>query len=345
MPMRPELRRRGVLLAASLICTALCAGCGEVHARLALGPPRPLEVAIGGAPSGLYAALYAAREDRDFAAGALAVTIRQVPDPLATLEAGGAGVAIASEPQLLAARASGGRLVAIGALVRAPLDAIVSLATHPIASAVELAGATIAPLAGPLARAELATMIASAHLAPASVHVAAAGALATPLSRQPAVQAQLADPWPVLVAALRAAHHPAAVLEVQQAGVPNYTGLAIVVRVGEAHYDGPLLRAFLQSLTRGQRAVAADPGAAAAQLAKVNPAMGAALERSVLAQTLPLTAPAEASNPFGYQNPDAWQAFGAWMTAHGLLAKGQNAGLAITDEFLPGEGEQIVSSN
>jgi putative hydroxymethylpyrimidine transport system substrate-binding protein len=345
MPMRPQLRRRGVLLAASLICTALCAGCGEVHARLALGPPRPLEVAIAGAPSGLYAALYAAREDRDFAAGALAVTIRQVGDPLATLESGGAGVAIVSEPQLLEARAKGGRLVAIGALVRAPLDAIVSLATHPIVSAAELAGATIAPLGGPLARAELATMLASAHLAPASVHVAAAGALAAPLSRQAAVQAQLTDPWPLLVAALRSAHHPATVLEVQQAGVPTYTGLAIVVRVGEARYDGPLLRAFLQSLTRGQRAVAADPGAAAAALAKLNPSLGAALERAVLAQTLPLTVPAGASNPFGYQNPDAWQAFGAWMTAHGLLAKGQNAGLAITDEFLPGEGEQIVSSN
>ena len=41
--------------------------------------------------------------------------------------------------------------------------------------------------------------------------------------------------------------------------MPTYSGLVIVVRVGEAHYDGPLLRAFLQSLTRGERAVAADP--------------------------------------------------------------------------------------
>jgi putative hydroxymethylpyrimidine transport system substrate-binding protein len=345
MPMRPELRRRGVLLAASLICTALCAGCGEVHARLALGPPRPLRVAIVGAPSALDAALYAAADDRDFAAGALAVTITQASDPLSALQSDGASVAIASEPALLAARAKGERLVAIGALVGRPLDAIVSLATHPIVSASELAGATIAPLAGPLARAELATMLASAHLAPGSVHVASAGALATARRSAGAVQAVLAEPWPVVLATLELAHHPATALEVQQAGVPTYAGLAIVVRVGEAHYDGALLRAFLQSLTRGQRAVAADPGAAAAQLAKVNPAINAALERAVLAQTLPLTAPAQASEPFGYQDPNAWQAFGAWLTAHGLLAKGQNAGLAVTDEFLPGEGEQIVSSN
>jgi ABC-type nitrate/sulfonate/bicarbonate transport system substrate-binding protein len=172
-----------------------------------------------------------------------------------------------------------------------------------------------------------------------------ASALATPLTREGTVQAILADPWPVLLAVLASAHHPAQVLEIQQAGVPNYAGLAIVVRVGEAHNDGPLLRAFLQSLTRGQRAVAADPRSAAAQLAKLDPKLGAGLERAVLAQTLPLTAPADASNPFGYQDPDAWQAFGAWMTAHGLLAKAQNAGLAVTDEFLPGEGEQIVSSS
>ncbi len=364
MPMRPELSRRGALLAASLICTVLCAGCGEVHARLSAAAPRPLAVAIGAEPSGLYAALYAARADGDFAAGALAVTIRQASDPLAALQSGAAGVAIASEPALLAARAKGDRLVAIGALVREPLDGLVSLATHPIASASALDGATLAPVEGSLAQAELATMLASAHVAPGSVHttgsgglgagggaLAAAGsglgasALATPLTRAGTVQAILADPWPVVLAALESAHHPARVLEVQQAGVPNYAGLAIVVRVGEAHYDGPLLRAFLQSLTRGQRAVEADPRSAAAQLAKVNPKLSAALERTVLAQTLPLTAPADASNPFGYQDPNAWQAFGAWMTARGLLAKGQNAGLAVTDEFLPGEGEQIVSSS
>ena len=34
MPARLELSRRGVLRAAGVICTALCAaGCGEIHAR------------------------------------------------------------------------------------------------------------------------------------------------------------------------------------------------------------------------------------------------------------------------------------------------------------------------
>jgi len=345
MPMRPEFRRRGVLLAASLICTALCAGCGEVHAQPRPGPPRPLSVAIDGRPSGLYASLYAAQADGQFRLGALAVKITEPPDVLGALESGAAKVAIVSEPALLDARARGARLVAIGALVSGPLDGIVSLAARPITTAAQLAGATIALRPTPLAAAQLATVLADAHLAASSVHrMTLSGSLESALLGGRA-EATLGDLWPIDAAALSLSHRSAKVLEIQQAGVPTYSQLVLVVRLSEARHAGPLLRAFLQSLTRGQRAVAADPGAAAAQLAKVNPAMGAALERSVLAQTLPLTAPAEASNPFGYQNPDAWQAFGAWMTAHGLLAKGQNAGLAITDEFLPGEGEQIVSSN
>jgi putative hydroxymethylpyrimidine transport system substrate-binding protein len=130
------------------------------------------------------------------------------------------------------------------------------------------------------------------------------------------------------------------VLEVQQAGVPTYTGLAVVVRLREAHYDGPLLRAFLQSLSRGERAVAADPAAAAATLAKVNPRLSAALERAVLRETLPIAAPAAASEPFGFQSPAAWQTFGNWMTAHRLLPPtAPNSGDAMDDEFLPGQGE------
>ncbi|MGH2915040.1 MAG: hypothetical protein ACRDMX_08630, partial [Solirubrobacteraceae bacterium] len=64
--MRPELSRRGLLAAASLIALAVCAGCGEVHARMTLGPARPMTVAIDGAPSALYAPLYAAQADGQF---------------------------------------------------------------------------------------------------------------------------------------------------------------------------------------------------------------------------------------------------------------------------------------
>ena len=317
MPMRPELRRRGALLAASLIGTALCAGCGVVHARTVLGAARPLTVAIDGEPSALYAALYAASSHGDFAAGALAVTIEQPKaggDPLAALESGAAGVAIVSEPALLAARDRGASLVAIGALIRQPLDGIVSLASRPVISPRQLAGRTIALSPGGLAAAELDTAISTVAPPPARVRrvTVGGGELTSALSAtHNPVAATIGGNWALQSVALELAHRRAHVVQIQQLGVPTYTELAIVVRVGEAHDDGPLLRAFLQSLTRGQRAAAANPAAVAASLAKVNPHLSVRFERSLLALTLPLAAPLGTQYPYGFQDPYAWQAFGS----------------------------------
>ena len=153
------------------------------------------------------------------------------------------------------------------------------------------------------------------------------------------VIATLGGPWPLELAALEQAHHSPTVLELPSAGVPTYSGLVLVVRIGEAHYKGPLLRAFLQSLTRGATAVTKDPSAAAITLAHIDPLLNSAFERSALAALAPLAPRTSASAPFGYQNPYAWRAFGVWMHQHGLLRNANAGGLAITNEFLPGQGE------
>jgi len=340
MHFAPALRRRGALLAAGAAAAMLCAGCGELAARTSSGSPRPLTVAIDGKPNALYAALYEAQATGDFARGALAVKITTPPgaDSLGALEQGAANIAVASEPQLLVARDRGAKLVAIGALVAQPLDAFVSLARRPVNDAATLAGHTVASAGTPLATAQLDTALAGAGVAPASVRRLAAGAnLAGALAHGHAI-ATLGGPWPLELAALEQAHRAATVLELPAAGVPVYSGLVLVVRVGEAHYQGPLLRAFLQSLMRGAAAVTANPGAAAATLAHVDPLLDAAFERAALDALIALSKTASASAPFGYQNPYAWRAFGAWMHQHGLLGDANGGGLAITDEFLPGQG-------
>jgi len=340
MPMRPELRRRGALLAASLICTALCAGCGEVHASRTIAPSRPLTVAIDGEPSVLYASLYEAKAHGDFALGALAVTIERAPgaDPLRALLSRSAAVAIVPEPALLAARDTGAPLVAIGALIRQPLDAIVSLARAPVTNARALAGRTIALNPTRLAAAELATVLTGAHVAPPRVRrLTVAGDLTHALSTGRAIAA-LGGPWPIDAVTLELAHQRPQVLQIQQAGVPTYSQLVVVVRADEAHHEGALLRAFLQSLTRGERAMQSNPAAAIAALVKVNPGLSARFERAVLALTAPISSPSDPSKPFGYQDPSAWQSFGAWMHRNGLLTQSRNAAYAITDEFLPGQG-------
>jgi ABC-type nitrate/sulfonate/bicarbonate transport system substrate-binding protein len=331
----------------AVVCAALCAaGCGDIHTRLTLGRARPVTVALDGPPSALYAPLYEAKAAGDFAAGALAVKI--VPaangNSLAALESARAAFAVTSEPALLAARDAGQRLVAIGALTSQPLDAIVSPASAPVGAANQLAGRTIASTGTPLARAQLATALAAGHVPPRRVHTVTvpAAELGAALTRRRGRVAALGGPWPLELAALARAGRPARALALARAGVPPYSGLVLVVRIGEAHYDGPLLRAFLQSLSRGAAAVTANPAAAATA---IGGGRGAGYQRAVLALTAPLSAAPTAAEPFGYQDPQLWQSFGAWMRAHGLLRARPNAGLAVTDEFLPGQGEATVTSN
>jgi putative hydroxymethylpyrimidine transport system substrate-binding protein len=347
MTTRWQLRRRGMLLAASLIATVLCAGCGEAHFPTKLGSARPLAVALDGPPSGLYGALYEARANGDFGLGALAVSITPSTPAgaLAALESHQAAVAIVSEPQLLAARDAGAQLVAIGALVRQPLDGIVSLASKPIASVAALSGHTLAIAPSALAQAELATALADAHLPASAVATVPLGAGAAAALARKGVAAALGADWALATATLAQRNQSPHVLEIQKLGVPTYSQLVIVVRVDEAHYDGPLLRAFLQSLTRGQRAAQAHPAALAAVLARANPTLSRAFELALLRQVMPLAVPSQPNQPFGYQNPYAWQAFGAWMRLHGLLAHSSGGGLAITDEFLPGIGELTVTGD
>lgn len=350
MPARLERHRRRVLRAAAVIGTALCvAGCGEVHARPHVGHARAVGVSIDGPAGPLYAPLYVASAGGDFAAGALAVTISSAPggNALAALEAGSVQIAVASEPEVLAARDAGHELIVIGALAREPLEAIVSLDRSRLTSASQLAGRTVATDGTPLAHAALATVLAAARVPSRRVHSvgAPAGLPAALTARRHPAGAALGGPWPSVVATLDADGHPARVLPLTSAGVPAYSGQVIVVRLGEARHDGPVLRAFLQSLGRGERAVAANPAGAAATLTRLFPHVRAAFQRSVLARTAPLLASASASRPFGWEDADAWRTFGTWMHAHGLLVHATNAGNAVTNEFLPGQGEQVVTGS
>jgi ABC-type nitrate/sulfonate/bicarbonate transport system substrate-binding protein len=341
MPIRPELSRPGALLAAGAIVALLAAGCGDYHARRTAAPPRPVTVAIDAPAGALFAPLYTAEADGQFRAAALAVRVAPAPGAaLLALEQGNATFAITSEPGLLAARDAGQQLVAIAELVNAPLDGVVSLASRPLGGGVRaLAGHSVATSGTPLAKAQLATVLAAAHVPQRRVRaVTASGALAAALTSRHAIAA-LGGPWPVELAQLEQGHHPAAVLRLPALGVPTYSGLVVAVRLGEARRDGPLLRAFLQALTRGQRAVAGNPQAAAQAVARAVGGNGALrLARAVLARLEPLAGSLTGAAPWGWESGTQWRAFGAWMRSHGLLHGSADPARAITNEFLPGQG-------
>jgi len=102
-----QLRRALALGGAALAC----AGCGELHSGGgASAPARQLTVALNGAPSALYAPLYAGLADGAFGRGALNVNLAAESSDsgsLAALSAGQAQIAIASEPAVRAQAARG----------------------------------------------------------------------------------------------------------------------------------------------------------------------------------------------------------------------------------------------
>jgi putative hydroxymethylpyrimidine transport system substrate-binding protein len=153
------------------------------------------------------------------------------------------------------------------------------------------------------------------------------------------VAATLGGFWNYEAIELEQLHKHPVVIPVNEAGVPTYNELVLVVREDEARHDGQDLRAFLAALTRGAREVRANPAAAAKLIVAANPDVELKLQQASIEQTLPATQPA-GGHPYGWQDPNAWAAFGSWMYAHGLLRHNPNAaGLPpFTNEFLPGEG-------
>lgn len=336
-------RTASVLLAAAcLACATALGACGSKQDALSAPGVKPFAVMLDFFPNADHAALYDAIASGDFRAVGLNVvpeTPAETAEPLKLLAAGKVDMAISYEPELLLARDRGLKLVSIGALVQRPLTSIIALPGKHIASVAALAGKTVGTAGIAYQAAELHTALQHAGVATSSVREVNVGFNLVPAMLSGRVDATLGGFWNYEAIQLRQLHKHPVVIPVDQAGVPTYDELVLVVREDEAHTRGQDLRAFMQALTRGEREVRANPAAAAAQLVKANPSLEAKLQLESIRQTLPATLPADSSNPYGWQSPTAWASFGNWMFSHGLLTHNPNEGLPpFTDEFLPGQG-------
>jgi len=331
-----------LLAAACLACATALGACGSKQDALSAPGVKPFAVMLDFFPNADHAALYDAIASGDFRAVGLNVvpeTPAETAEPLKLLAAGKVDMAISYEPELLLARDRGLKLVSIGALVQRPLTSIIALPGKHIASVAALAGKTVGTAGIAYQAAELHTALQHAGVATSSVREVNVGFNLVPAMLSGRVDATLGGFWNYEAIQLRQLHKHPVVIPVDQAGVPTYDELVLVVREDEAHTRGQDLRAFMQALTRGEREVRANPAAAAAQLVKANPSLEAKLQLESIRQTLPATLPADSSNPYGWQSPTAWASFGNWMFSHGLLTHNPNEGLPpFTDEFLPGQG-------
>ncbi len=344
-PARARRRSSALLLGgtAMLVCALALAACGAKRDVTTPPATKRFTVMLDFFPNADHAPLYAAIAHGDFRAAGLEVapeTPAEPADPLKLLAAGKVDMAISYEPELLLARDEGLKLVSIGALVQRPLTSIIALAKQHIAKVADLAGRRVGTAGIPYQAAELRTALQSAGVSPAKVQEVNVGFNLVPAMLSGEVAATLGGFWNYEAIQLQLMHRHPTVIPVNEAGVPNYDELVLVVREAQAHSDGLDLRAFLHALARGEREVRADPAAAAKLVMAANPSLEEKLQLESIKQTLPATQPAQASRPYGYQDPSQWAAFGQWMFSKGLLKSNPNTtGLPpFTNEFLPGEG-------
>ncbi|HEX2017257.1 MAG TPA: ABC transporter substrate-binding protein [Solirubrobacteraceae bacterium] len=332
---------RRLLTLLLLVPAAAVGACGEKHD--ATGPPgaRPFTLVLDFFPNADHAGVYSAMASGEFSRVGLKVTPRVPSDPSAPLKlvaAGQADMAISYEPELLLARDRGLRLVSVGALVQQPLTSIIALGDRHLTGVAGLAGKRVGTAGIPYQSAELKTALSNAGVDPARVQEVNVGFNLVPAMLSHKVDATLGGFWNYEALQLGLAHRNPTVIRVDRAGVPTYDELVLVVREQDARAHGAQIRAFLHALARGEAAVRADPSAAVNQLLAANHDLDRRLQLASVHHSLGAFFPADSTRPFGYQDPRAWDAFGRWMFSHHLLTQPPVAAMAMTDEFLPGQG-------
>jgi putative hydroxymethylpyrimidine transport system substrate-binding protein len=123
----------------------------------------------------------------------------------------------------------------------------------------------------------------------------------------------------------------------EEAGVPSYDELVLVANADALERDGGKLRAFIGALSRGTRDLREDPDEAIEGLLEANPDLDPELQRAVVKVTMPLFFPPE-GKPYGWQDPEQWDSFSAWMADSKLLQKAPDPASAYDNTLLPGAG-------
>jgi putative hydroxymethylpyrimidine transport system substrate-binding protein len=340
-------RRPIAALVACATALATLTACGSKQDDVAATPKlQRLTVMLDFFPNADHAPLYAAIARGDFKKAGLELKLVTPSDPSAPLKLAAAGkvdIAISYEPELLLARDKGARLIGIGALVQQPLTSIIALGSAKIRTPADLAGKTVGTAGIPYQSAYLKTILAKAGIAPSRVKETNVGFNLVPAMLSKKVDATLGGFWNYEGIQLQQAKKNPTIIRMPQAGVPTYDELVLVTREQNVRQRGPLLRRFVQALQSGALAVKADPAAGVDPLLAANRDLQRPLQLAAVKATTAAFFPAKPNQPYGWQDPDEWKAYGEWMQSNGLLTHPPTAA-AFTNEFLPGEGVLPVTS-
>jgi len=334
--------KRLIPLIAAIVALAL-AGCGEKQETVTGSPSstQQLTLMLDWFPNADHVGIYQALAEGDFAKAGLDVHVQVPSDPAAPLKllaAGKVDAAVSYEPEVLLARNQGLALVSVAAIVQRPLTSIVSIGSKHITTPAQLRGKRVGDAGIPYQRAYLTTILAQAGVPAGSVKEINVGANLVPAMLSGRVDATLGSFWnyeAIQLAMLK--KHPN-VIHMEQVGVPTYNELVVVVRKNTIVNHPDVVRRFVQALGRGYEAVRRDPQAAVANLVHANSGLDPKLQLASVEATLPAFFPSNPADPWGWQDPNQWTAYGEWMLKNHLISDPNAVLDASTNELLAGQG-------
>jgi putative hydroxymethylpyrimidine transport system substrate-binding protein len=334
------VKRRLSVLAVLAACLLALAACGEKDDRVSAPAAQKVRLMLDYLPNADHAGIYEAMADGAFRRAGLDVEPLVPPDPAAPLKllaAGRADIAISYEPELLLARDKGLKVVSIGALVQRPLTSIMALPKAKVRSPKDLQGKTVGTAGIPYQSAYLKTILGQAGVPQSSVKEVNVNFNLIPAMLSKRADATLGAFWNVEGVQLQREKRDPVIIPVDQAGVPTYNELVLVVREQDARSRGPYLRAFMRALAEGHEALRENPQHGVDALVARNRDLDPQTALAQVRATLPAFFPQDPSKPFGWQDQDAWGRYGRWMLDNKLLAK-EPLPTSLTNEYLPGVG-------
>lgn len=331
-----RLRIPAIALAVLTFALALAA-CGE-KSEEGGAERQAFSLTLDFYPNPDHAGIYMAQKLGYFEEAGLEVEIATPSDPAAPVKqvaAGRSDLAISYEPEVPLAREQGLDVVAIGALVDRPLTSLIWLAESKIEGVGGLKGKTVATAGIPYQDAFLQTILARVDLTTDQVKAVNVGFGLLPALVGGSAQAMLGGYSNVEGVDLRERGKAPVVTPVDQLGVPTYDELVFVANRDELEADPDKFRLFLAALERGTEAAVENPGAATKAITEANPDLEPKLAAAQVEATLPLLAGRAGEQPYGYMDPQEWEAFVAWMRDNGLLESLPQAGELLDNGYLP----------